>query len=124
VDTVPAPPGFSVDDEDGQDMEIVYNLRDDHEKVAAIQEATLRTSDFGIEPTHGLLGSREWWSAIESGRLPLQTLRGTISQLYMGSMGDWPSFELTTEDGKKSTCLGGPGARQNGAPMANPMANQ
>lgn len=84
-------------------METVYSLREDHEKVAAIQKATLTTSEFGIEPTHGLLGSREWWSAIESGRLPLQTLRGTVSQVYMGSMGDWPSFELTTEDGEKST---------------------
>jgi len=63
----------------------------------------LATKEFGIEPTHGLLGSREWWSEIESGRLRVHTLRGTIGRVYMGSMNDWPEFELVTAEGQKSS---------------------
>lgn len=77
----------------------VYDLRDDADHTAAVQRATLTTREFGVEPTHGLFGSTEWWQQIESGSLPLETLKGSISRVYMGSMGDWPEFEMQCEDG-------------------------
>jgi len=71
--------------------------------VAAMQKATLTTEQFGIELTHGLIGTEEWWSKIRSGELRVHTLRGRISRMYMGSMGDWPEFTLTTLEGESSS---------------------
>ncbi len=83
-------------------MNIVYRLRDNREFITSVQKASLTTKEFGIEPTDGLFGSAEWWSRVESGQLASHTLRGCISRIYMGSMNDWPEFELTSDDGEKS----------------------
>ena len=79
-------------------MITVYSLRKDTQRVEQVQKATLTTKDFGIQPTHGLFGSPDWWRNIENGELPVQTLRGIISRVYMGSMGDWPEFQVASED--------------------------
>lgn len=79
-------------------MVIVYKLRDDVEYIKQVQKATLECNDFGIQQTHGLFGSPNWWKNIEEGKLPVHTLRGTISRGYMGSMGDWPEFQVTNQD--------------------------
>jgi hypothetical protein len=49
-----------------------------------------------------LVGTPEWWRAIEDGRLPASEIQGTISNVYWGSMGDWPEFEVLAADGSKS----------------------
>lgn len=84
-------------------MLVVYRLKDDLRKIASIQKATSESERFGIEPTHGLVGSDEWWNGIRSGKLECSTLRGTISRVTLGSTRDWPEFELTTEAGDRST---------------------
>jgi hypothetical protein len=76
----------------------IYDLRQDEQQIAAVQKATLSTEEYGLEPTHGLFGSEEWWKQIADGRLPIETLKGTISRVYMGSMGDWPVFEIALLD--------------------------
>jgi hypothetical protein len=81
------------------EWQTVYDLHDDPDHVPAVQRATLTTREFGIEPTHGLFGSDEWWQQIARGTLPLETLKGTITRVYMGSMGDWPEFEMTCANG-------------------------
>jgi hypothetical protein len=83
-------------------MYVVYQLRHDAEMIAAVQRATRSTREFGIEPTHGLFGSDEWWACIADGSLTLHTLRGTISRVYMGSMRDWPEFEIRSNSGELS----------------------
>jgi hypothetical protein len=77
----------------------IYELAQDEQQIADIQKATLTTEDYGLEPTHGLFGSDEWWKQIADGRLPMETLRGRILRVYMGSMGDWPVFEMAIEGG-------------------------
>ena len=77
----------------------VYDLHQDERQIAAVQKATLTTEEYGIEPTHGLFGSETWWEQIADGRLPTETLRGTVSRVYMGSMGDWPEFEMICKGG-------------------------
>jgi hypothetical protein len=77
----------------------IYKLAQDEQQIAAVQKATLTTDEYGLEPTHGLFGSDEWWKQIADGRLPVETLSGTISRVYMGSMGDWPEFEMVIEGG-------------------------
>jgi hypothetical protein len=54
----------------------MYKLRNDSKRIAQIQKATIETGTFGIEPTHGLFGSDEWWANISSGRLQRHTLSG------------------------------------------------
>ncbi|CAH0535336.1 hypothetical protein VST7929_02933 [Vibrio stylophorae] len=71
-------------------FEKVYDLKNQDEYIKQVQEATLNTSNFGMQNTHGLFGSSEWWSNIESGQLECIEERGVIKDLYMGSMGDWP----------------------------------
>jgi hypothetical protein len=86
----------------GTKYRVAYRLKDNPEWIGYVQKATLNTEDFGIEPTHGLLGSDEWWANIASGKLPTVTISGVISKVYMGSMGDWPMFEMTDSGGEKS----------------------
>lgn len=81
----------------------VYRLREDVQQIQNIQRATLTTEEFGLQQTHGLFGSPEWWQNIERGALPLQTARGRITKVYMGSMGDWPEFKMLTSEGAELT---------------------
>src|SRR5579864_7755811 len=83
-------------------MKPAYQLKADSARIAAIQKATLTTEGFGIEQTHGLVGSPEWWEQISSGRLALQTLRGIIVDRFLGSMGDWPEITVQSDDGETS----------------------
>lgn len=82
-------------------MQTVYALKDDRQQIERIQQATLTTKKFGLELTHGLFGSDEWWNAIASGELPIHTLKGVISKVYMGSMNDWPMFALKDATGQE-----------------------
>jgi len=82
-------------------VETVYELARNTAYIAAVQKATLTTKEFGLEPTHGLFGSEEWWRNIGLGVLRTHHLSGTITQMYMGSMGDWPMFVMVTNAGEE-----------------------
>lgn len=84
-------------------MIIVYRLQEDLKHIELVQKATLSTTDFGIRQTHGLFGSKEWWAKIAAGDLQQHTLRGVISRVYMGSMGDWPEFKIKSADGAEES---------------------
>ena len=81
----------------------VYDLRSDTMHVTHMQEASLRRPDLGLSPSPALIGSKEWWAIVADGRLSKTELEGKISKVYWASMGDYPEFELTTEDGARST---------------------
>lgn len=83
-------------------MITAYELKKDLGFISRVQKATLSTEQFGIEPTHGLFGSSEWWDQIAAGKLPLRTLRGVITRRYMGGMNDWPEIEVQSETGEMS----------------------
>ena len=80
----------------------VYHLRNSAAFIRAVQNATLHRPGYGIEVTHGLFGSEEWWNNIATGKLLLATISGTISRVGMDSMGDWPEFDLLA-DGQPTT---------------------
>ena len=86
-------------------VEIVYQLRRDKQRIGAAQRATLTTWKFGIARTHGLFGSEQWWHNIESGKLVVHTLKGVITRLYMGGMRDMPEISMCSDGGKKSNWL-------------------
>jgi hypothetical protein len=82
-------------------MVTVYDLKRDKQHIESVQRATLTTKEFGIEQTHGLFGSKEWWEQIARGKLPVQRLCGVITRLYMGSMNDWPEFSMWSDAGEE-----------------------
>jgi hypothetical protein len=84
---------------------IVYQLRRDKQRIEAVQRATAATRKFGVMRTHGLFGSDQWWQKVESGKLPIRTVSGVITRLYMGGMRDTPEFILRSDDGKESSWL-------------------
>ena len=84
-------------------MITIYRLKLDKDFIKRVQAATLTTEQFGIQPTHGLFGSRQWWESIRSGKLPVHHLEGIICKVYMGSMNDWPEFTMRTDDGRESS---------------------
>jgi hypothetical protein len=82
-------------------MVTVYNLRRDKRYVVSVQRATLTTKEFGVEQTHGLFGSAEWWGKIATSKLLVERLSGVITRLYMGSMNDWPEFSMRSDAGEE-----------------------
>jgi len=83
-------------------MIVVYRLKEDQRFIEGVQRATRTTKNFGIEPTHGIFGSDEWWKKIDTGELQVHRLKGRITGLYMESMNDWPVFEMTSDAGEVS----------------------
>jgi hypothetical protein len=76
----------------------VYDLRKDHQRMSWLQEATTTTRHVGLEPTHGLFGSRNWWRNIELGRLPVFGASGVITEVYHIGEGDFPEFTMIDDD--------------------------
>ena len=77
----------------------VYDLRKDHQRISWLQEASTTTRHVGLEPTHGLFGSRGWWQNIELGRLPVFRACGVITEVYHVGEGDFPEFAMIDGDG-------------------------
>src|SRR5436305_11229834 len=85
-------------------MLTIYRLRLNKAKSKTVQEATLTSEEWGIEPTHGLYGSGEWWDNVRNGTLPVHRVQGTIIRVYNeGPYRDQPVFDMRTEDGKEYT---------------------
>ena len=84
----------------GVPLTSIYRLRDDAKRVRDIQKATLERPGYGIVPEPALLGSNEWWQAIEDGTLHVHSAEGTITSVLWGSMGDWPEFRMTVANGE------------------------
>src|SRR5262249_8360266 len=82
-------------------LQKIYDLRDDVAHVARVQKASLDSLEFGFAPEHGLFASEAWWKAVADGRIPTHSVTGRITRVYMGSMGDWPEFEMQSDDGAK-----------------------
>ncbi|MCH7725028.1 MAG: hypothetical protein IH991_00905 [Planctomycetes bacterium] len=80
----------------------IYDLAEDHELIEKVQHATLTTTDFGLVPEVALYGSREWWRAIEDARIPLHTIEGVISDVFVSGESNWPQFEIDS-NGHKTT---------------------
>lgn len=79
----------------------IYDLKQDNRKIGLIQKATLETKDYGLVPKPALFGSADWWRAIENNVIPIHTIEGIISRVYMSGHNDYPEFEI--DDGQKKT---------------------
>src|SRR5215813_5315166 len=84
-------------------MMTIYRLQFDKDYITQVQQGTEMSDSFGLEPTHGVFASPEWWQHIRDGTLPVHHLKGTICSVHMGSMNDWPEFTVRTEDDEEFT---------------------
>jgi hypothetical protein len=66
----------------------VYDIRRDAVGLELKQKASLSEGEAGVELTYGLIGSPEWWSAIEAGSLKLENFSGKIRVVAGGMGGD------------------------------------
>jgi hypothetical protein len=68
-----------------------------------MQRSATSPGPVGLRITHGLVGSAEWWSQIQSEALPLQAERGVVSGYWPGQHGGGPAeFELRQPNGVTS----------------------
>ena len=65
----------------------VYDLREDLNRVRAMQDASLHRPDMGLLPDPHLVGTPAWWSAIKKGRPTAVTVEGTITRIWWGQDG-------------------------------------
>ena len=77
-------------------MKNIYSLKDDKRSIDRIQEATLKTENYGIDSDYGLFGSKEWWNAIENNDLEVFNIEGTITDVYMSGHNDFPEIKVTS----------------------------
>ena len=61
----------------------LYNLHDQHDEIHIVQSATLQNNSCGLKQEPALYGSKEWWNLIGTDLLPLHTIEGTITDVYL-----------------------------------------
>jgi hypothetical protein len=68
--------------------DVVYDMRQDERLLAQMRKASLSTGQLGLTVKHGIVGSPEWWSVLESGQIKLEKFIGFIRRVDGGPMGD------------------------------------
>ena len=79
----------------------LYDLRDQHQLIAQMQEASLTRADLGLA-ADPLIGSEEWWSIVGAGGLGHRVVEGSITDSYWAGMADWPQFEMKDTAGERT----------------------
>jgi hypothetical protein len=80
---------------------VVYDIRHDSVGLELKRNASLSDGPGGVELNHGLVGSPEWWLAIESGQIKLEAFVGTIRAVAGGIMGDTLNVHIEGADEKQ-----------------------
>jgi len=80
----------------------IYQLTNNPTYIKDLQSASLNSSqNFGLQITHGLCGSTEWWDNIKKGALKKMLHKGKITKVYWTAMcNDTPVFDMIDENGK------------------------
>jgi hypothetical protein len=52
-------------------VKTIYQLREDHERIALTQAASLSPRPFGLKPVNGLFASDDWWQNLDTGVIPI-----------------------------------------------------
>ena len=64
---------------------VVYYIRRDSEGLKLKHEASVAGGWGGLEITHGLIGTPEWWSAVEAGKFKVETFDGVVRSAAAGN---------------------------------------
>jgi hypothetical protein len=79
----------------------IYQLRADKKRVRQGQEESANVDEFSSTPY--LVGTKQWWAAIDSGTVERRTVEGTIAEAKPTSMPDRQEFRMRTADGSELT---------------------
>jgi hypothetical protein len=72
-----------------------YKFDTDKESIERLQEVSKEKSSIGLKIENGLLiGSKEWFQAIENGLIEKHTLEGKITRVFMSGHNDFAEFEI------------------------------
>ncbi len=86
-----------------EQLVFLYDFAVEDELIAQMQEVSLDSSSpYGLSP-NPLVGSKDWWDEIETGRRPLHWIDGVIDSVWWGSMADYPEFSIRVGDGTVTT---------------------
>jgi hypothetical protein len=80
---------------------VVYDIRRDSVGLEIMQKASLSDGPWGVATNYGVVGSDEWWSAIESGQLKLEAFVGIIRAVAGGMRGDTLKVHIEGADEKQ-----------------------
>ena len=82
------------------EFKTAYKFKDDKEAIKRLQEVSIdQKSNYGLKVENGLLvGTNEWFQAIDDKIIPKVTLTGIISKVYMSGHNDWPEFEIKSNE--------------------------
>lgn len=71
------------------------------ENIKILQQASNNEStEFGLKIENRLLvGTAEWFEAIEKGLIELKTLKGKIAKVFMSGHNDWPECKVESDEG-------------------------
>ncbi|HZF01564.1 MAG TPA: hypothetical protein VE344_06665 [Methylomirabilota bacterium] len=61
----------------------IYLLKKNVQRIGKVQKASMGSTGYGFENTHGLFGSAEWWQQVESGKLQTHTISGIITRAHL-----------------------------------------
>jgi hypothetical protein len=79
----------------------VYNLKKDTERIKNVQLSSITKNSSGYKIEEGLLfGTKEWFDAIETGKILKHIVQGVITRVYMSGHNDFPEFEIENNQGK------------------------
>ena len=79
----------------------IYDLKRNRRHIKDVQNASLHSDDCGLVTKPELFGSSKWWKLVGTDQLPIHTLEGIITKVYMSGHNDFPEFEM--DDGNKKT---------------------
>lgn len=90
-------------------FQTAYKFKDDKEAIKRLQDVSVdKKSNFGLKVENGLLvGTNEWYQAIDDNTIPKVTLTGIISKVYMSGHNDFPEFEIKSNEGLSTWTLEG-----------------
>jgi hypothetical protein len=81
---------------------VVYDMRQDKTLLAQMRKASLSTGQLGLTVEYGIVGSSEWWSVVESGKIKIETFIGCIRRVDGGPMGDSATVRIEGNGETKS----------------------
>ena len=82
-------------------MITIYNLKMDKRWIELVQNASLHRDDCGLTTEPTLFGTPEWWSFVGTEKLPVHTIEGVITRVFISGHNDFPEFEV--DDGTEKT---------------------
>lgn len=82
----------------GVTVKTIYHLREDRERIANSQAASLSPKPFGLKPVDGLFASDQWWHNLDKGVIPIIRYAGTITRVFRSEIENGPQcFEILSD---------------------------